>query len=124
VVIINSTKEPGERMRICIPAKGPDAGDFVDERFGRAPYYLIYDTETEKTESYKNPAAEAMGGVGPRAAQFLLDQNVNVLVTARVGGNALEALKAGGITLLFYEEVGTTVRDALAAYTSGSLREQ
>jgi predicted Fe-Mo cluster-binding NifX family protein len=111
-------------MRICIPAKGPDAGDFVDERFGRAPYYLIHDTETGTTESYKNPAAEAMGGVGPRAAQFLLDHNVNVLVTARVGGNALGALKAGGIIILLFDEAGSTVRDAIAAYTRGGLREQ
>jgi predicted Fe-Mo cluster-binding NifX family protein len=111
-------------MKICIPSKGPEPADFIDERFGRAPYYLIQDIETGKTESYKNPAAEAMGGVGPRAAQFLLDHDVNVLVTARVGGNALKALKSGGITILLYEEAGKTVSDAIAAYTSGGLREQ
>jgi len=111
-------------MKICIPAKGPEAGDSVDERFGRAPYYLIHDTETGMTESFENPAAEAMGGVGPRAAQFLLDHDVNVLVTARVGGNALVALKSGGITILVYEEAGKTVSDAIAAYTSGGLQEQ
>lgn len=111
-------------MKICIPAKGPDSGDLVDERFGRAPYYLIHDTETGTITSYKNPAAEAMGGVGPRAAQFLLDHDVNTLVTARVGGNALGALKAGGITILLYEETGGTVRDAIAASAGGGLREQ
>jgi predicted Fe-Mo cluster-binding NifX family protein len=111
-------------MRICIPSKGPEPGDFVDERFGRAPYYLIHDTESGKTESYKNPAAEAMGGVGPRAAQFLLDHNVNILITARVGGNALGALKAGGITILLYDEAGRTVTDAIDAYNHGGLREQ
>ncbi|HIH26729.1 MAG TPA: dinitrogenase iron-molybdenum cofactor biosynthesis protein [Methanoregulaceae archaeon] len=111
-------------MRICIPSKGPEPGDIVDERFGRAPYYLIHDTETGKNESYKNPAAEGMGGVGPRAAQFLLDHDVNVLVTARVGGNALGALKAGGITILLYDAAGSTVMDAINAYTTGGLREQ
>jgi len=111
-------------MKICIPAKGPELQDFADERFGRAPFYLIHNTETGTTESFKNPAAEAMGGVGPRAAQFLMDHEVQVLITARVGGNALEALSAGGITILLYEEAGRTVKDAIAAYTSGSLREQ
>ncbi|NYT08107.1 MAG: dinitrogenase iron-molybdenum cofactor biosynthesis protein [Methanomicrobiales archaeon] len=111
-------------MKICIPAKGPDSGDLVDERFGRAPYYLIHDTETGETRSYKNPAAEAMGGVGPRAAQFLLDHDVNILVAARVGGNALEALKAGGITILLSEETGGTVREAITAASGGRLREQ
>lgn len=111
-------------MKICIPSKGPEAGDFVDERFGRAPFFVIYDTGSEKTESYKNPAAEAMGGVGPKAAQVLLNHAVDVLVTERVGGNALEALKAGGITILLYEERGSTVRDAITAYLRGNLREQ
>jgi predicted Fe-Mo cluster-binding NifX family protein len=111
-------------MKICIPSKGPEPADFVDERFGRAPYYLIHDTESGTTESYKNPAAEAMGGVGPKAVQFLLDHDVNVLVTARVGGNALGALKAVGVTILLYEEAGRTVSDAIAASTSGGLREQ
>jgi predicted Fe-Mo cluster-binding NifX family protein len=111
-------------MRICIPAKGPETGDFVDERFGRAPYYLIYDTETGKTESFRNPAAEAMGGVGPRAAQALLDHEVNVLVTARVRGKALGALKAGGISILLYDGAGRTVSDAIAAYRHGGLAEQ
>ncbi|HON81647.1 MAG TPA: NifB/NifX family molybdenum-iron cluster-binding protein [Methanoregulaceae archaeon] len=111
-------------MRICIPSKGPEPGDLVDERFGRAPYYVIFDAESGTTESYKNPAAEGMGGVGPRAAQFLLDKNVQVLVTARIGGNALGALKAGGITILLYDQAGSTVRDAIAAYKSGGLKEQ
>jgi predicted Fe-Mo cluster-binding NifX family protein len=111
-------------MKICIPAKGPESQDPVDERFGRAPFYLIHNTETGATESFKNPAAEAMGGVGPRAAQFLIDHDVGVLITARVGGNALEALKAAGITILLYEAAGRTVRDAITAYAAGGLREQ
>jgi predicted Fe-Mo cluster-binding NifX family protein len=44
--------------KICIPSMGPDAGDFVDERFGRAPFFIIYDTGSEKTEYHKNPAAQ------------------------------------------------------------------
>lgn len=121
--MLNKGNNQVKEMKVCIPSKGPEPEDPVDERFGRAPYFLIYDTESGKTESHKNPAAEAMGGVGPRAAQFLLDHNVNILVTARAGGNALGALKAGGITILLYEE-GGTVRDAIAAYASGRLREQ
>jgi predicted Fe-Mo cluster-binding NifX family protein len=114
----------GTTMKICIPSKGPGTGDFVDERFGRAPFFVLYDTENEKTESYRNPAAEAQGGVGPKAAQFLLNHAVQILVTERVGGNALEALKAGGITVLLYEEKGSTVRDAITACLKGNLKEQ
>lgn len=111
-------------MKICIPSKGADAGDFIDDRFGRAPFFIIYDTGSGKTETHKNPAAESMGGVGLKAAQFLLNHAVNILVAERVGGNALEALKAGGITVLLFEEKGRTVRDAITAFLEGTLREQ
>jgi predicted Fe-Mo cluster-binding NifX family protein len=111
-------------MKICIPSRGPDAGDLVDERFGRAPFFIIYDTGSEKTEPHKNTAAESMGGVGPKAAQFLMNHAVNVLLAERVGGNAVEALKAGGIRVFLVEEKGITVREAVSAYLKGSLREQ
>lgn len=111
-------------VKICIPSKGPEEGDFVDERFGRAPFFIIYDTGSNRTESHKNPASEAMGGVGPKAAQFLLNHSVNLLVAERVGGNAIEALKAGGIKVLLYEEKGKTVRDAITAFLEGKLQEQ
>ena len=111
-------------MKICIPSRGPDTGDLLDERFGRAPFFIIDDTRSEKTESHKNTAAESMGGVGPKAAQFLMNHSVNVLLAERVGGNAVEALKAGGIRVFLVEEKGITVREAVSAYLNGSLREQ
>ena len=110
-------------MKVCIPSKGPDAGDFIDERFGRAPFFIIYDTGSNMTESNKNPASEAVGGVGPRAVQFLLNHSVNILVTERMGGNALEALKAGGIRVLLYDEKCSTGRDAITAFLKGNLQE-
>jgi len=76
------------------------------------------------TEAHVNSTAGAMGGVGPKAAQFLLNQGVDSLVTERVGGNALEALKAGGIMVLLYEEKGSTVANAITAFLKGNLKEQ
>jgi predicted Fe-Mo cluster-binding NifX family protein len=116
--------EKGERMKICIPSSGPELNDKVDDRFGRAPYFVFYDTESGKAESFRNPASEAQGGVGPKAAQFLLNHDIEVLITARVGGNALEALKAGGIKILLYEERGSSVQAAIDASLKGNLKEQ
>ncbi|HQA81441.1 MAG TPA: NifB/NifX family molybdenum-iron cluster-binding protein [Methanoregulaceae archaeon] len=111
-------------MKICIPSRGPEIQDLVDERFGRAPYFIIHDTESKMTKAHVNSTAGAMGGVGPKAAQFLLNHGVDSLVTERVGGNALEALKAGGIRVLLYEEKGSTVADAITAFLKGNLKEQ
>jgi predicted Fe-Mo cluster-binding NifX family protein len=110
-------------MKICIPSSGPEPGDLIDDRFARAPYFIIHDTDSEKTESLRNDAAGGAGGVGPKAAQFLIRHGVDMVVTGRVGGNALEALKAGGIKVYLYEG-GGSVREALSAALSGDLKEQ
>jgi predicted Fe-Mo cluster-binding NifX family protein len=111
-------------VKICIPSSGPGLDARVDDRFGRAPYFTFYDTESGKAESIKNSAAEAPGGVGPKAAQILMKNGVGILVAARVGGNAIEALKAGGIKILLYDEKEGSVQDAIAASLKGNLAEQ
>jgi predicted Fe-Mo cluster-binding NifX family protein len=63
-------------------------------------------------------------GVGPEAAQILLNNGIEVLVIPRIGGNALQALKAGGIRVVVYEGTGSSVHDAIDASLKGNLREQ
>ena len=110
-------------MILCIPSSGPEPGDLIDDRFGRAPYFIIYDTDTDAITQHRNESAGGMGGAGPKAAQFLISKGVDAVVTGRVGGNALEALKAGGIRVFLSEEKGT-VREAISGFLHGSLKEQ
>ncbi|MHC1630625.1 MAG: NifB/NifX family molybdenum-iron cluster-binding protein [Methanoculleaceae archaeon] len=108
-------------MKVCITAKGPDPESNVEGRFGRAPYFVIYDDGAKSWDNVKNPFTDAMGGVGPRAAQILIDNGVSVLITGNVGGNALNALKTAGIAIYFFKDQ-RTVRDAYDAFSNGSLQ--
>jgi predicted Fe-Mo cluster-binding NifX family protein len=111
-------------MKMCIPARGPGLDAEVDDRFGRAPYFVFYDTESKEAESIKNPVPGGQDGVGPEAAQILEKNGVKFLVIPRIGGNALFALKAAGIRVLLYEKPGCSVQEAIAAGLKGNLREQ
>jgi predicted Fe-Mo cluster-binding NifX family protein len=111
-------------MKIGIPAKGQGLDAEVDDRFGRAPYFVFYDSESKKTESIKNPVPGGQDGVGPEAAQLLAKEGVEFLVIPHIGGNALFALKAAGIKVLLYEKPGCSVQEAIAAGLKGNLREQ
>ena len=53
--------------------------------FGRTPYFGVYDIETGEKKVEENPAAQAQGGAGLQAAQFVLDCEADVLITARCG---------------------------------------
>jgi len=108
-------------MIVCITARAAGTDAPVEERFGRAPYFVFVDTETGKSESVDNPLINAAGGVGPRAVQVLAEHGATVLITGQVGGNAAKALEAGGIRV-YACRGGGSAADALAAYTAGDLQ--
>ncbi len=109
-------------MIVCITSKGPGPDDLAEERFGRSPYFLFRDTEGGEWISVANRFADAAGGVGPRAAQVLIDKGARVLITGNIGGNALAVLQAAGIEIYLYRENGTA-GDAFQKYTAGQLRK-
>lgn len=109
-------------MIICITSKGPKSTDPVEERFGRSPYFLFHDTEKGDFDPVTNKFADAAGGVGPRAAQVLIDRGAKVLITGNVGGNALSVIQAAGIEVFRYRD-GGSVEDAFQKYQKGLLEK-
>lgn len=83
----------------------------------RAPYFLFSTHGEESIE--ENPAAQAQGGAGMQAAQFLVDEGVRVLITPRCGENAAEVFKAAGIEI--FKSANKLAADDLAAFTEGKL---
>ncbi|NLM58994.1 MAG: dinitrogenase iron-molybdenum cofactor biosynthesis protein, partial [Clostridium sp.] len=51
-------------MKIAIPVDEKSLESNVCVSFGRAPYYLIYDTETKESVFLDNSAAASTGGAG------------------------------------------------------------
>lgn len=85
----------------------------------RAPYFLFSEDGTESI--VENPAAQAQGGAGIQAAQFLVDSHADALITVRCGQNAAEVFKAAGMTL--YKADGKTAKENLTALREGKLAE-
>jgi len=107
-------------MKICITSQGSTLDALVEERFGRAPFFIIVDTETGSFEALENQFAGGSGGVGPKAAQLIIAHDVKALVSGMVGGNAHEVIKAAGIQLYVYR-TGGTIRDALDQFNKKTL---
>lgn len=85
----------------------------------RAPYFLF--REDGKDTIADNPAAQANSGAGVQAAQFLVDQSVDVLITVRCGQNAADVLKESGMRI--YKSIHKAALDDMTAWEDGKLDE-
>ena len=106
-----------DEMKIAIPVD--ENKDMVCAVLGRAPYFLIYDTRTDTKDIRENPAAQAEGGAGLKAAQFIVDSQAEVLITPRCGQNSAEVFKEARIQI--YKSEGQSVDDNLTAYKDAKL---
>lgn len=106
-------------MKIIIPVDERDMGTNVCVSFGRAPYFLVYDTETKESLFIDNSAAASTGGAGIKAAQIIVDSKVDALLTPRCGENAADVLKAADIKI--FKTIGDSTRENLDAFIAGNL---
>lgn len=104
-------------MKIAIPMDENQQDVCVS--FGRAPFFLFHDDQTGQDELLENPAAQAQGGAGLKAAQFIVDQGASVLITVRCGENAAQVFQAAELQI--FKAEGTSARDNLAAWKEGKL---
>ncbi|MHB1454615.1 MAG: NifB/NifX family molybdenum-iron cluster-binding protein [Saccharofermentanales bacterium] len=106
-------------MRLAIPVDGEEMETNVCISFGRAPYFMIYDTETEARLLIENTAANSQGGAGIKAAQLLVDSKVDALLTPRCGENAAAVILSAKIKI--FKTAGTSTADNIRDFVSGSL---
>jgi len=101
-------------MKIAVTSTGTGMDSPVDPRFGRSPYIAFMDIQTGELEALANPFADASGGAGVQAAQFVLDQGAEALLTGHCGPKASAVLSDAGVQVV--NGVSGTVREAVASY--------
>ncbi len=106
-------------MKIAIPTDENTNQTAVCISFGRTPFFMLYDTDAKNASFMNNAAAASQGGAGIKAAQSIVDSNVEVLLTPRCGDNAVEVLNAAGIKL--YKTTDGSAMDNIEAFLDGKL---
>ena len=106
-------------MKLMIPVDENRLETNVCVSFGRAPWFLLYDTEAKQAEFLENTAAQAEGGAGLKAAQIVVDSGAEALLTVRCGQNAAQVLQAADIRI--YRTQGSGVQENLEAFQAGKL---
>ncbi len=108
-------------MKIIISASGNTIDHPFNPRFGRADFFILIDSETRAWQALPNPAADARGGAGPQAVQFLVKQGAQAVVSGSFGPNAYAALEAAGIAA--YVASGGSVAEVLQQFIDGQLEQ-
>lgn len=108
-------------MKVGISSTGTSLESNVDMRFGRCPYFIIYDTESNDFEHIENQSRQAMGGAGIQAAQMIIDKKVGVVITGNVGPNAHRVLSSTNIKI--YSGITGTVKDAIEKLKKDEFKE-
>ncbi|MBW1703484.1 MAG: NifB/NifX family molybdenum-iron cluster-binding protein [Deltaproteobacteria bacterium] len=107
-------------MKIAVTSTGTNLDSEVDPRFGRAPYFIIVDSETFDFEALDNKEnVNALKGAGIQAAGMVSKKGAEVLLTGFCGPNAFKAMSAAKIGVA--NNANGTVRDAVEAYLDGKL---
>ena len=107
-------------MKVVVSAQGESLDAPASPVFGRCPTYLFVDTETLEFEAVPNPAMNQAGGAGIQAAQFVVSQGAQAVLTGNLGPNAFGVLQAAGVPGYLVGE--GTVRQAVEALQAGQLQ--
>jgi predicted Fe-Mo cluster-binding NifX family protein len=108
-------------MIVVVTATGNQPSDRTDDRFGRAPWLVAYDTERVTFSAYDNAAqVDAVQGAGVRTAQRVAELGADVTLTSHCGPKAFAILEAAGIRVLRHN--GGTILEAIQAWQEGRLQ--
>ena len=102
-------------MKIAIPLD--ENKQDICPVLARAPYFLF--SQDGREEISVNPAAQAESGAGLKAAQFLVDQGTDVILTLRCGQNSADVFSAAEIKV--YKTQGSSAVENLQAFKEGKL---
>ena len=107
-------------MRFAVTAIRPELSSPIDQRFGRSRHLLIIDLPDRATLVIDNqPGIHAASDAGIQAAQNVINDHADALITGHCGPKAFRTLQAAGVTV--YKVSDGSVAEALDRFDEGTL---
>lgn len=108
-------------MKVAFTTSGNALESPLDARFGRAPGFLVYDTDSGTFEFVDNQQSlNAAQGAGIQAAETVVRSGAKAVVTGHCGPKAFRVLSAAEVKV--YNTDLPTVAAALEAFKAGKLK--
>lgn len=107
-------------MKIAVTSRGKLPDSPVDQRFGRAPFFVVVDTETGAVEAHDNvQSLSAPQGAGIQGAETVSRLGAEAVITGHCGPKAFRTLQAAGVRVVLGAE--GTVAQAVEQFKAGAL---
>lgn len=87
-------------MKIAISVTAIGEAATLEMRFGRCPYFAVYDSGTKEFEWFENAGIKATSGAGTGAAQALINRQIDIVISGQFGPKAVQILEAAKIKML------------------------
>ncbi len=109
-------------MKIAITSTGATLDAEVDPRFGRARFFIMWDSETEEFEAIDNTQnLNAAQGAGIQSAMNIANRVCDMVVSGHIGPKGFSTLKSAGIKIVVGIE--GKVSDVVKLFKEGKLKE-
>lgn len=105
----------------AVASQGQEPSSMVAERFGRAPWFLIFDDNGVYSSSLENTSVSMAHGAGGQTVSLLASEGVNVVIGPQFGPNAVTSLKRGSIDA--FEASAMLCSDAVKSCKEGKLKK-
>ena len=108
-------------MKVAFTTSGSGLDSPLDTRFGRAPGFLVCDTDSGASEFVDNQQSlNTAQGAGIQAGETVVRSGAKAVVTGHCGPKAFRVLSAAGVKV--YNTDLPTVAAALEAFKAGKLK--
>lgn len=109
-------------MKVAISASNNSLKSKLEQRFGRAQWFLIYDTDSNNYEFVENTQQlNAPQGAGIQSAGTVSRASVSAVITGHIGPKAYKVLDKAGVTIYLTDT--STVEDAVDEFKQGLLKK-
>lgn len=106
-------------MKVCVSSTGKEKDVLGDQRFGRCAYFVIFDTEEKSYRAIENNGVTSAQGAGIAAAQQVIDEKVDAVITGHMGPNAMKLINGAGIKV--YQGKGVGIEEEIKLFQEGLL---
>ncbi len=108
-------------MKIAIPVSEKKSNGEIDRRFGRAPFFAIFDAETREFAYVENTQnLNSAQGAGIQSAENIVKAGAEVLLTSSCGPKAFKVLAASDVKVI--TGVFGNVDDAIKKFEAGEYK--